>query len=591
MPAGDARLAETGDFDPRQLDPGAQGDVLHGGGEAGVGGGGDGFGELGEVGEVGAVERAAEQRVLQADQAVEQAVAVAPGCSVLGRLDLAFLQGEQAGEGDVMGRRGGGGFAGGGGLLGVAWHAEGAGGGGAAGASGGADARSILDRVGHGCLVAVVIAPAPNAGRHKLPGVFSGPAAVSCGLALACGLLYPECHRPSPATIAADHRGKRLTGCYPDAGRIAVPRLTLLLIALAMLGCALQAGAARGQVRIKDIADVEGIRENQLVGYGLVVGLNGTGDKLDSAVFTRQSLIGMLERLGVNTRDQESKLSTKNVAAVMVTASLPAFARPGSRIDVAVSALGDAKDLTGGTLLVTPLLAADGEVFAVAQGALATGAISARGTNASVTRGVPTSGRIANGATVEREVGYQLASKPQLRLGLRNPDLNTARRMAAAVNVAFGANVARANDPRTVSLDLGGRDVVEGLARVEDLRVEPDNAAVVVIDEASGTIVMGADVRVSTVAIAQGNLTIRVTDTPQVSQPGVLSNGTTTTVKKTDIAIDDSSDKKLGILKANVTLRDLVASLNALGVGPRDMISILQSIKAAGALQAELQVR
>ena len=334
-----------------------------------------------------------------------------------------------------------------------------------------------------------------------------------------------------------------------------------------------------------------GIRENQLVGYGLVVGLNGTGDKLDSAVFTRQSLIGMLERLGVNTRDQESKLSTKNVAAVMVTASLPAFARPGSRIDVAVSALGDAKDLTGGTLLVTPLLAADGEVFAVAQGALATGAISAKGANASVTRGVPTSARIANGATVEREVGYQLASKPQLRLGLRNPDLNTARRMAAAVNAAFGAPVAKANDPRTVTLDLAGRDVVEGLARVEDLRVEPDNAAVVVIDEASGTIVMGADVRVSTVAIAQGNLTIRVTETPQVSQPTPFSNGTTTTVKKTDIAIDDSSDKKLGILKANVTLRDLVASLNALGVGPRDMISILQSIKAAGALQAELQVR
>ena len=351
------------------------------------------------------------------------------------------------------------------------------------------------------------------------------------------------------------------------------------------------AGPAGAQVRIKDIADVEGIRENQLVGYGLVVGLNGTGDKLDSAVFTRQSLIGMLERLGVNTRDQEAKLQTKNVAAVMVTASLPAFARPGSRIDVAVSALGDAKDLTGGTLLVTPLLAADGEVFAVAQGALATGAIAARGAGASVTRGVPTSARIANGATVEREVGYQLAAKPQLRLGLRNPDLTTARRMAAAVNAALGGAPARASDPRTVMLDLGGRDVIEALARIEDLMVEPDNAAIVVIDEASGTIVMGANVRVSTVAIAQGNLTIRVTETPVVSQPGALANGTTTTVNRTNIQVDDSSDKKLGILRANVTLRDLVASLNALGVGPRDMISILQSIKAAGALQAELVVR
>lgn len=351
------------------------------------------------------------------------------------------------------------------------------------------------------------------------------------------------------------------------------------------------AGSAAAQVRIKDIADVEGIRENQLVGYGLLVGLNGTGDQLDSAVFTRQSLIGMLERLGVNTRDQEAKLKTKNVAAVMVTAELPAFARTGSRIDIAVSALGDATNLTGGTLLVTPLLAADGEVYAVAQGAVATGAIAARGAASSVTRGVPTAGRIANGATVEREVPFQLASHNQVRLGLRNPDLKTARRMAEAVNRSFGAPVARALDPRTVALDFAGRDVIEGLERVQDLRVEPDNAAVVVVDEASGTIVMGSNVRVSTVAIAQGNLTIRVTETPQVSQPGPLSGGTTTTVPRTNIQVDDGHDKKLGVLSGNVTLRDLVTSLNSLGVGPRDMISILQSIKAAGALQADLQVR
>ncbi len=362
-------------------------------------------------------------------------------------------------------------------------------------------------------------------------------------------------------------------------------------IALLLLAVLLLSGPAMGQVRIKDIADVEGIRDNQLVGYGLIVGLNGTGDKLDSAVFTRQSLIGMLERLGVNTRDQETKLQTKNVAAVMVTANLPAFARTGSRIDVSVSALGDAKDLSGGILLVTPLLAADGEVYGVAQGAVATASIAARGANASVSRGVPTSGRIANGATVEREVGYLLGNKPSMRLGLRNPDLTTARRIAAAINSALGGGPARATDPRTVALELGGRDVIEALAQILELRVEPDNAAVVVIDEASGTIVMGANVRVSTVAIAQGNLTIRVTETPEVSQPGPLSNGTTTTVGRTNIQVDDSSDKKLGILNANVTLRDLVASLNALGVGPRDMISILQSIKAAGALQAELQVR
>lgn len=362
-----------------------------------------------------------------------------------------------------------------------------------------------------------------------------------------------------------------------------------LIYALLMLTAFVPPGAA--QVRIKDIADVEGVRDNQLVGYGLVVGLNGTGDRLDSAVFTRQSLIGMLERLGVNTRDQESRLQTKNVAAVMVTANLPAFARSGSRIDVAVSALGDAKDLTGGTLLVTPLLAADGEVYGVAQGALATGAIAARGAAASVTRNVPTSARIANGATVEREVAFQLGAKQTMRLGLRNPDLTTARRIAEAINRTLGATVARATDPRTVSLALAGRDAVDTLGRIEDLRVEPDSPAIVVIDEASGTIVMGANVRISTIAIAQGNLTIRVSEQPQVSQPEPLSGGQTVVTPRTNIQVDDQSDRRLGILRGGVTLRDLVASLNALGVGPRDMISILQSIKAAGALQADLQVR
>src|SRR5689334_8392024 len=261
------------------------------------------------------------------------------------------------------------------------------------------------------------------------------------------------------------------------------------------------------QVRIKDIADVEGVRANQLVGYGLVVGLNGTGDKLDNAVFTRQSLIGMLERLGVNTRDQETKLQTKNVAAVMVTAELPAFAHSGSRIDVGISALGDATNLTGGTLLVTPLLGADGEVYGVAQGALATGAIAARGAATSVTRGVPTSARIVNGATVEREVPFRLDRSQALRLGLRNPDLTTARRIADAINRTLGGGAARATDPRTVALEMRGRDPIDALARIEDLRVEPDTPAIVVIDEASGTIVMGANVRISTVAIAQGNLT------------------------------------------------------------------------------------
>ena len=362
--------------------------------------------------------------------------------------------------------------------------------------------------------------------------------------------------------------------------------LRLLILALA-LADALPAAA---QIRIKDIADVEGVRENQLIGYGLVVGLNNTGDKLDNAVFTRESLIGMLERMGVNTRDQVNKLTTKNVAAVMVTADLPAFARSGSRIDVAVASLGDATNLTGGTLLVTPLLGADGEVYAVAQGAVATGAIAAHGAGASVTRGVPTAARIANGATVEREVAYRLDKTNSLRLGLRNPDLTTAQRIAVAINRALG-QVARATDPRTVALDLGNRDPVEALTVVGDLRVEPDSRAIVVIEESSGTIVMGANVRISTVAIAQGNLTIRVTETPEVSQPAPFSNGTTTVVPRTQVQVDDQHDRKLGLVPGSVTLRDLVASLNALGVGPRDLISILQMIKAAGSLQADLVVR
>lgn len=348
--------------------------------------------------------------------------------------------------------------------------------------------------------------------------------------------------------------------------------------------------AEASSVRIKDIADVEGVRANQLVGYGLVVGLNGTGDKLDNAVFTRESLIGMLERLGVNTRDQEAKLQTKDVAAVMVTADLPAFVRSGNRIDVGISAIGDATDLTGGTLLVTPLLAADGEVYAVAQGAMVTNAFTAKGIAASITRNVPTAGHIANGAIVEREVHFSLADRSILHLSLRNPDLTTARRIEQAITAAVGPGVARATDPRSVELHLGA-DAVDMIARIEDLTVEPDSPAVVIVDEASGTIVMGDNVRISTVAIAQGNLTVRVNETPLVSQPGPFSKGTTAVVPRTGIQVDTGANRKLGVLSSAPTLRDLVAGLNALGVGPRDMISILQSIKAAGALQADMVVR
>jgi len=349
---------------------------------------------------------------------------------------------------------------------------------------------------------------------------------------------------------------------------------------------------ADAQSRIKDIVEFEGVRENLLVGYGLVVGLNGTGDSLNNAVFTRESLIGMLERMGVNARDDS--LKTNNVAAVMVTATLPPFSRQGSRIDIGVSALGDAKDLNGGTLLVTPLLAADGEVYAVGQGSLQIGGFAAKGAAEKITKGVPTSARIPNGAIVEREIPYNLARQKNIRLALRNPDFTTARRIARAVNAFVGEASARVSDPGTVELRVPAsyqKAVVDLLTDVEQLRVEPDQTAKIVIDEKAGIIVMGENVRISTVAIAQGNLTIRITETPQVSQPQPFSNtGTTAIVDRSRIKVDEGKDNKLGVLGNGVTLQELVNGINALGISPRDMISILQAIKAAGALQAEIEV-
>ncbi|TWB16738.1 flagellar P-ring protein precursor FlgI [Nitrospirillum amazonense] len=368
----------------------------------------------------------------------------------------------------------------------------------------------------------------------------------------------------------------------------ALKRAAVVLAAVLALGAAQPAGA---QSRLKDIVDVEGVRDNVLVGYGLVVGLNGTGDTINNAPFTQQSLYGMLERLGVNIRG--TTLTTKNVAAVMVTATLPPFAAQGTRIDVQVGTLGDAKSLQGGILVGTPLLAPDGDVYAVAQGPVAISGFTAQGAAASVTRGVPTAGRIAAGALVERTVDFRMSDMQALHLALHNPDFTTAKRIADAINAAIGMGTAMAMDPSNVTVNVpAGRkaDLVGFMRDIEQLKVAPDNPATVVIDEASGVIVMGENVRINTVAIAQGNLTIKITETPQVSQPGPLSGGTTTTVPRTNIQVDDGQGKKLAILPSGVSLQDLVQSLNALGVSPRDMISILQSIKAAGALQAELKV-
>jgi flagellar P-ring protein FlgI len=344
--------------------------------------------------------------------------------------------------------------------------------------------------------------------------------------------------------------------------------------------------------RVKDLVDVQGIRDNMLLGYGLVVGLNGTGDSLKNAPFTQASIQSILERLGTNTRGQV--MQTKDVAAVMVTANLPAFSAPGSRIDVSVSALGDAKNLQGGTLLATPLMGADGQVYALGQGPVAVGGFSAQGAAETVTRGVPTSGRISNGAIVEKDTGFKLASLSTLKLTLHNPDMTTSSRIAKAVNAYLGGTTALATDPSNVELSVpanypGG--VMALLTDIEQVKVDPDQAAKVVIDETSGVIVMGSDVRISTIAIAQGNLTIKVTETPQVSQPSPFSNtGTTQVVPRTNIQIDDGKGNKIAVMPDGVSLQHLVDGLNALGVGPRDIISILQAIKAAGALQADILV-
>jgi flagellar P-ring protein precursor FlgI len=360
---------------------------------------------------------------------------------------------------------------------------------------------------------------------------------------------------------------------------------------VALLAPGVSLAPAEAAPRIKDIADFEGVRENQLVGYGLVVGLNGTGDSLRNSPFTRQSLAAMLERLGVNATN--GNLNTRNVAAVMVTADLPAFAAQGSRIDVTVSALGDSRSLAGGQLLVTPLIGADQQVYAVAQGSLAIGGFSAEGASGStVSRGVPTAGRIASGALVERELEFDIANQTQLRLALRNPDFTTARRMADAINTALGSSAARAANPGAIVLQRPAEfsgDMVALIGTIENLEIQVDSPARIVIDESSGIVVMGENVRVSTVAIAQGNLTISVSEQPFVSQPAPFSRGETLAVPQSQVGIEED-EGDLIVVPGGVELKQLVDGLNALGVAPRDMISILQALKAAGAIQAEIEV-
>lgn len=367
------------------------------------------------------------------------------------------------------------------------------------------------------------------------------------------------------------------------------PILTLaaLLAALAPVPA-----LARPGPRIKDIVDVQNVRPNQLVGYGLVVGLQGTGDRIRNIPFTEETLQAMLERMGVNVRG--AQMLTQNVAAVSVTATMPPFARAGSTIDVQVSALGDATSLQGGTLLVSSLRALDGEIYAVAQGPVAVSGFKAQGAAARLSRGVTTTARIAGGAIIEREVPFVLKSATSLKLALKNPDFTTADRIAGTINSQI-PGAAEVLDPATVEVRTPQSftgSVIDLVTRIENMPVQVDQPARIVINEAAGTVVMGADVRISPVAIAQGGLTISVTETPVASQPGPFSrSGETVTLPRTQITANDGNGASLAMLNGGASLQSLVSGLNALGVSPRDLITILQALKSAGALQAEIAVQ
>ena len=367
----------------------------------------------------------------------------------------------------------------------------------------------------------------------------------------------------------------------------------VLTVALACLLGLTLAGAAMAQsIRIKDLVEFDGVRGNDLVGYGLVVGLNGTGDGLRNAPFTEEIMTNILERLGVNVTGEQFR--PRNVAAVIVTAALPPFARSGGRIDATVSAIGDADSLLGGTLVMTPLTAADGEIYAVAQGTIIAGGVSATGDAASVVEGVPTAGVVPSGARVEREVDFDFTSMEQIRLALREPDFTTASRVEAAINREIGRDVAQMLDAGTVLLDItrtGRRSPAHALSAIENVTITPEQKARVVVDQASGTIVMGSTVRISEVAVSQNNLTLRIEEAPLVVQPNPFSEGQTVVVPRTGVALQEEPGPGLALVQGGTTLSDVIAGLNALGVSARDMIDILKSIKAAGALHAEFIVR
>lgn len=343
-----------------------------------------------------------------------------------------------------------------------------------------------------------------------------------------------------------------------------------------------------GNTRIKDVAKVQGVRANQLVGYGLVFGLAGTGDS-NKSVNTIQSVVNMLRSFGVLV--DQTKLQSKNVAAVMISSKLPAFVKSGDTIDVTVSSMGDAKSLAGGTLIQTPLRAANGNVYAVAQGPVTTGGFAAGGTGANVQKNFPTVGLITNGAIVERDVPFQIGANGQFNLALNRPDFTTATRIAEAITQRFGT-IAVARDPGTVTVSVPamfGQDVVGFVAAIEELRIRPDEVARVVINERTGTIVMGSNVSIDEVAVAQGGLTVKITKTREVSQPLPFSQGRTVTTPRQSVNAQEGNGNLL-VLPSTASVGDVVAALNSVGATPRDIITILQAMKAAGALHAEMEL-
>jgi flagellar P-ring protein precursor FlgI len=364
--------------------------------------------------------------------------------------------------------------------------------------------------------------------------------------------------------------------------------LCLLLWLIVLLASSLVEAA-----RIKDIANIGGVRPNQLIGYGLVVGLDGSGDRgrgSGGRDFTVQSLVSMLERMGITVDPRDVKV--RNVAAAMVTAQLPPFARPGNQVDVTVSSLGDAKSLQGGTLLLTPLRGVDGAVYAVAQGPISVGGFSAAGAAARVQKNHPTVGLIPGGATVERSIGVNLAGREQITISLHRPDFTTAQRVAHSINSLTGRVMAQPMDSGTIAVDVpqswqGG--VVDFVAKLESLEITPDTVAKVILDERTGTVVMGENVRISTVAVSHGNLSIQIREQPVVSQPPPFSGGRTTVVPDTQITVEEEQ-RRLFVIEGGATIGELTRALNAIGVTPRDLIAIFQAIKAAGALHAALEI-